>query len=285
MNPRFLFALLTVTKPTVTALVLVAAVSGMYIANGALSHFNLIFCALISIGTASAGAAALNNYIDRDIDLIMARTAGRVLPSKMLEPITVFWYGMALCFISLSVALLFINALTAMLTALTIFIYVVLYTMLTKRKTPIATFIGGVGGALPPVLGYTAIANRIDEQSITLFLIIYTWQHPHFWSVALTYIEEYRTAEVLNLPVVCGVAKTKNQITIWSILMAVTAILPYALGMAGFYYIICAIILATIHIGMAVRFQVSGLSVDMRLFYFSIIHLPVLYGIMILDKL
>lgn len=272
-----------VAKPGIVALVLVSTLSGMYMANHGLPASMLIFWTLFGVGLSTAGAAALNNYIDRDIDLVMRRTSGRPIPAGLVEPLNVLIYGLCFSILSVVVTWLFVNITTALLTASAILIYVVAYTMLSKRRTPLATFIGGVGGALPPVIGYAAVNPALDIYALTLFLIIFAWQHPHFWSLALKYVNEYRAANVQNLPVVSGVKETKKQITLWAGIMAIVSLTPYFLGMSGGYYLATAVAFGAVHLIMSINFLLSDRKVAMSLFFYSIIQLPALFCVMLID--
>ena len=222
-----------VVKPGITVMVLISTLAGMYMAHKGLPDSGLIFWTLFTTGLATAGAASLNNYWDRDIDFIMKRTRVRPLPAGKLSASKVLTTGLLLSILSVVISLITVNFTVAALLAASIFIYVVLYTILSKRQTPMGTFIGGVGGAFPPVIGYAAVRPELDVYALSLFLIIFTWQHPHFWSLALKYIDEYKMAGVKNHPTVLGVPATKKRIAIWAVIMAIVTTSPYFLGMAG----------------------------------------------------
>jgi len=272
-----------VVKPGIVVMVLIATLSGMYIAEKNPPDPVLVFWTLLGVGLATAGAAALNNHYDRDIDLIMKRTRSRPLPSGSASVGRVLAMGLGFSALSVIVTGAMVNAMTAFLCGASIFIYVVLYTMISKRRTPLATFIGGVGGAAPPVIGYAAIKPELDINAFALFLIIFAWQHPHFWSLALKYIDEYKAAGVRNHPVALGVESTKIRITIWAVIMTLVTILPYYLGMAGAIYLATAIILGAVHIVMAAAFMMSEKKLAMTLFFFSLIQLPALFSMMLID--
>lgn len=274
---------LWVAKPGIVGMVVVATLSGLFVAGRGLPEGWLVFWTLISVMFSTAGAAALNNYWDRDIDQIMARTRGRPIPSGAVAAGGALMFGIAASVVSLVVSALWVNAMVAALNGAAIFIYVVLYTMLTKRTTPLATFIGGVGGALPPVIGYAAVHPALDVNALVLFLIIFAWQHPHFWSLALKYVEEYRAAGVRNHPVAMGVDATKWRIALWAALMVPITFMPYFLGMAGPWYLLAAAVVGGLHVGLAAWFLLSPRKVAMSVFIFSIIQLPLLFTILLLD--
>ncbi|MDH5509082.1 MAG: heme o synthase [Nitrospinota bacterium] len=275
---------LVVMKPGIVAMVIISALCGMYVAGPGLPTSSaLVFWTMFSIGLASAAAAALNNYIDRDIDLIMKRTSGRPIPAGSLSPAGVMIFGVTGAVISVAAAFEEINTMTAALLAASIFIYVVVYTLVMKRRTPWATFVGGIGGALPPVIGYTAVRPVLDQYALAMFLIIFTWQHPHFWSLALKYIEEYKAARVNNHAVVVGVEGTKRRIALWTFILAVVSVMPWYIGMAGGIYLAGALIFGIVNFAMAMVFLFSQARLAMRIFFFSLIHLPALYLLLLLD--
>lgn len=270
-------------KPGIVAMVLISTLGGMYIAQRGLPAYNLVFWTLVGIGMSTAGAATLNNYIDRDIDTIMRRTSGRPLPSGGILPYKALALGIALSVLSAAILYAFVNPLSAAISTAAIFNYVVMYTLWSKRRTPLATFIGGLGGATPPVIGYVAVRPELDQTALVLFLIIFAWQHPHFWSLALKYVEEYKAAGVMNLPVKRGVTETKRQIALWSVILAEASLLPYITGMTGVAYLACAALSGAVFIGMSTWFLLSGRKVAMALFFFSIVHLPLLFCVMLLN--
>ncbi|MDH5679646.1 MAG: heme o synthase [Nitrospinota bacterium] len=275
---------LVVIKPGIVAMVIISALCGMYVAGPGLpTSSSLVFWTMFSIGLATAAAAALNNYIDRDIDLIMRRTSGRPIPSGSLSPAGVMIFGLSGSVVSVTAAFEEINTLTAALLAASIFIYVVVYTLIMKRRTPLATFAGGIGGALPPVIGYTAVRPVLDEYALAMFLIIFAWQHPHFWSLALKYIEEYKAARVNNHAVVVGVEGTKRRIVLWSFILAGASVIPWYIGMAGGIYLAGALTLGVVNIAMTMTFLLSPARLAMRIFFFSLIHLPAVYLLLLFD--
>ena len=275
----------TLLKPGIIALVLVSTLAGMYIAERGLPPAGLIFWALLGTAFSTAGAAALNNYLDRDIDQIMKRTSGRPLPAGCITPRMALICGLALSVASAAVLVRHVNVPAALYSTAALLIYVIPYTLLTKRKTPLATFVGGVGGALPPVIGYVAVKPELDVFAVTLFMIIFAWQHPHFWSLALKYREEYASANVMNLPVKRGIDETKKQIVVWAGVLALVSALPYIVGMAGSLYLVSAIAAGMAFLIMSVWFLLSQRKVAMSLFFFSIVHLPLLYCLIIVDLL
>jgi len=278
-----LLAYAILTKPGIVVMVLISTLAGMYIAQKGLPSHHLVIWTLLGIGMSTAGAATLNNYLDRDIDMVMRRTSGRPIPSGGVQPHRALALGLALSIMSAFVLYNYVNWLSAAVSTAAIFNYVVMYTLWSKRNTPLATFIGGVGGATPPVIGYIAVRPELDLTALVLFLIIFAWQHPHFWSLALKYVDEYKSAGVRNLPVVSGVGETKKQIALWATLLAVASLFPYFTGMAGAAYLTCAAVSGVTFMGMSLWFLFSARKVAMPLFYYSIVHLPLLFCMMLLD--
>ena len=195
----------------------------------------------------------------------------------------VMTFGLIASVVSVSAAFLEVNTLTAVLLAASIFIYVVVYTLFMKRRTPMATFAGGIGGALPPVIGYTAVRPELDQYALAMFLIIFAWQHPHFWSLALKYIDEYRAAKVNNHAVVKGVEGTKWRIALWTFILAGVSVIPWYIGMAGQVYLVGALVLGIVNIAMALVFLFSQAKLAMRIFFYSLVHLPALYLLLLFD--
>lgn len=278
-----LLAYTILTKPGIVVMVLISTLAGMYIAQRGLPSYHLIVWTLVGIAMSTAGAATLNNYIDRDIDSIMRRTSGRPLPSGGVQPHRALALGMALSILSSAVLYNYVNWLSALVSTAAIFNYVVMYTLWSKRTTPLATFIGGVGGATPPVIGYIAVRPELDLTALVLFLIIFAWQHPHFWSLALKYVDEYKAAGVMNLPVKRGVGETKRQIALWSVILAAVSLLPYLTGMTGLVYMAIATVSGLTFMAMSFWFLFSSRKVAMPLFHYSIVHLPLLFCVMLLD--
>jgi len=281
---NFLSALFILPKPGIVLLSLVAGWTGLYI--GSFGHPNpyVAFWTTMSLGLATAGAATLNNFVDRDIDSVMKRTAKRSLPSGLISPQFAYFFGTALVVISLLIAKLYLGLLVTLLTGSAIFIYVVLYSLYLKRTTPMATHIGGISGALPPLIGYAAAHNGVDVNGLILFLIIVVWQQPHFWALALKYRTDYAKAGVPILPVAKGVWATKIRLFWWTLALFPVILLPYLVGMAGIHYLSVSMLLTIIYFGLTVRFVISGREIEMLLFFFSIFYLAVVFGVLVLDK-
>jgi protoheme IX farnesyltransferase len=276
---------LALVKPWIIALVLVSTLGGMFVAQGTLPGGWLIVWTLLGIALATAAAASLNNAIDADIDAKMERTSRRPTAAGHVEREKALFIGLWLTIASIIVMSAGTNAIASSLTVASIFIYVVIYTYTLKRTTPLATYVGGVAGALPPVIGYAAVQPYLGIKAFILFMVLYAWQHPHFWALALKYRHDYARAGVQNLPVVAGVEETKKQIVVWSIIFLVVSLFPYFYGMVGPIYFSVASFMGVLFTALSIWFLLSKEEVAMSLFFYSIVHLSMLYCMMVVDLL
>src|SRR5580692_8115148 len=246
--------LVALMKPRVMSLVVFTALVGLLVAPGRLDPL-IGFVALLCI-TAGAGAAgALNMWYDADIDAVMTRTAMRPIPRGRVSRTEALAFGLVLAAGSIAVLGLAVNIAAAALLAGTIFLYVVVYTMWLKRRTPQNIVIGGAAGALPPVIGWAAAGGSVGLEPLILFLIIVLWTPPHFWALSLNRADDYGRAGVPMLPVVAGRAATTRQILIYSVALLPVSMLPWVLGFAGIIYGAIALVGGTVLIGLA--FQLS----------------------------
>ncbi len=283
MTKKSLTALFMLPKPGIVLLSLVAGWTGVYIGSHGHPSPHVVLWLSVGLGLATAGAAVMNNVVDRDIDSVMKRTKGRTLPSGAISPRSAYWIGVLMILSSLLVTMYYFGSLVTILTWIAIFIYVVLYSIYLKRTTPMATHIGGLSGALPPLIGYAAANGSLDVNAYILFAIIVVWQQPHFWALALKYKDDYASAGVPIMPVSMGVEATKVRLLWWTVGLLPIAVLPYFSGMAGIYYLVVAVLLSIVYIGFTVRFVMSNKDKEMFLFFFSIFYLGVLFGTMVLD--
>ncbi len=274
---------LALTKPGIVTLVLITTAGGLYIGSGGFLDPYLAFWTLLGTGLAAAGSAVLNMVLDRDVDSLMERTASRPLPRGSVSPLGATLFGTFLLLGSLVIMLLFVNPLATFLTALASFSYIVVYTVLLKRRTPVATEIGGISGALPPVIGYVAGAGEFDLKALTLFLIMFMWQPPHFWVLALKYREDYRRAGIPTLPVSRGVKVTKVKTLLYTVSLLPLSLVPYAIGMTGKLYLLVASLMSLLYLLLTLRFLFSKGEEGTRLFVFSILYIAVLFSVMIAD--
>ena len=274
---------LVLTKPGIVTLVLITTLGGLYIGSRGDLDALLVFWTLLGTGLAAAGSAVVNMVLDRDVDSLMERTSHRPLPRGAVSPRSALLFGLSLIVISFFILSWFVNLISASLAMLASFSYVVLYTILLKRRTPIATEIGGISGALPPVIGYAAGSGELDLKAFVLFLIMFMWQPPHFWVLALKYKEDYAKAGIPALPVVRGVLTTKIKTLLYTVSLLPLSVVPYAIGMTGKLYLITAIVLSLVYTGYTLAFIFSKRDYSMKLFFFSIIYIAVLFSMMVLD--
>lgn len=231
------------TKPGIIRLNAIAAFGGFWVASK-WDHIDWLLLLYMLIGSAltMASACVINNYWDRDLDTKMERTKNRALPMKRLKPAGVLLYGIVLGIAGLAILFALVNPLTGWLGLLGFFVYVVIYTMWLKRTSTWSTSIGGVSGAMPPVIGYCAVTGRVDEGAWILFALLFLWQPAHFWSLAIRRVEEYRAAGFPLLPVVKGIARTKLQMIPYILLLIPTGILMFTYDYVGYTYLIISLL-------------------------------------------
>ncbi len=271
------------TKPGIVILVLITTLTGMYFAKRGMPDGLLVFWTLLGTGLSSAGSATLNQYFERDIDSLMARTKNRPLPLGTVSPSNALAFGMLLTISGIVVHLIFVNTLSAFLTGIASFVYVVVYTITLKRRSPIATEIGGISGALPPVIGYAAVLNSINIEAIILFVIMFLWQPPHFWVLAIKYYQDYKLAGIPTLPVAKGISEAKIKTLVYTASLFPVSIMPAIIGMAGSVYFYSAIVLSMVYILLTIKFFLSKKPNGMSVFFFSILYLALLFSIMVFD--
>ena len=271
-------------KPRVVALMLLTVVVGMYLATPGWVPLVTLFASLLGIGLCAGSAAAINHLVDKRIDAMMLRTKKRPVAHGRISVVQAFWFALTLGVIGLVVLSYFVNVLTAVLTFITLIGYAGIYTGYLKRATPQNIVIGGLAGAAPPLLGWTAVANHLDPQALLLVLIIFTWTPPHFWALAIYRFEEYKHAEIPMLPVTHGIRYTKLNVLLYSILLVAVSVLPFAVSMSGMFYLIGALLLGARFLYWTIALYRSEQPiVAMRTFRFSIIYLMLLFVFLLID--
>jgi len=274
---------LELTKARLTLMVLITATMGFHLAAGAVD-WALLFHTLFGTGLLAGGAATLNQYLEKDLDAKMPRTANRPIPEGRIEPETVLLMGGALSAVGLVYLAIQANLLTTVIGAVTLVSYIAVYTPL-KQVTPLNTVVGAVPGALPPLMGWTAAGGQITEKGLALVAILYLWQLPHFFAIAWIYRDQYVKAGfvMLSLDDESG-KRTSQQAVIYAVTLIPFSVLPYVLGMTGITYFFGAIILSGIYLVYSVYFyRVLTVSSARKLFIYSIIYLPLLLGLMFFD--
>lgn len=278
---------LTLCKPRVVLLMLVTAWVGMYLASPSQLAWQTIFFATVGIACAAGSAAIINHLMDREIDRKMSRTAARPIASGKITPIRALAFAMILANIAAALLINFVNMLTTILTFATLIGYALIYTLYLKRATPQNIVIGGLSGAMPPLLGWTAISGHIHSYPLLLVLIIFTWTPPHFWALAIYRNNDYKAANIPMLPVTHGIQFTKFCLLLYTFLLLAVTCLPFAARNAGYVYLASALILNACFIYLVLRLYKSVPSTEHRwaikTFNFSIMYLLLLFTALLLD--
>lgn len=281
-------AYLALTKPQIVELLLVTTVPTMMLAAQGWPDPVTFMAVLVGGGLAGGAASALNCYIDRDIDELMRRTKRRPLPANQMTPRAVLIFGLSLAVISVALMALLTNWLATALTAFSIFYYDVVYTIWLKRRTPANTFWGGVCGAAPVVIGWAAVTNTIPPMAWALFAIVFFWQMPHFYALAVKYKEDYARAGIPMLPVVRSMKRVNVEIVLYTVLTVAASLAAWPLGL-GPVYGVTAIVMGAVFLVEAVRLARGaggGTAVKpMRLFHLSITYLTVVFMAVAVDAL
>jgi protoheme IX farnesyltransferase len=281
--------LVALTKPRVMSLVVFTGLCGLLAAPVALPPV-LAFTAILCIALGAGAAGALNQWYEADLDAKMRRTANRPLPARRMDRQTALHFGVGLGAFSVVLMDLATNHLAALLLAVSILFYVLIYTVWLKRRTAQNIVIGGAAGAFPPLIGWVAATGQVDLMPALLFAIIFLWTPPHFWALSLFVRSDYANANVPMLPVVAGIQNTRLQILLYSITVAIAGIAPYALGLTGLIYGVSAVVLNAIFLFLAVAVfanraeEVSGMKPERRLFAFSILYLFALFSAVVIDR-
>lgn len=272
------------TKPRIIMSNLISAFGGFWLASQWEIDWVLLLYTLLGSTLVMASSCVFNNYLDRNLDQKMARTSNRPLPTGRLKPSHVFIYGIILGLSGLLV-LFGINVLTGILGIIGIVVYVFIYTLWLKRTSTLSTFIGGVSGAVVPIIGYCAVSDRMDTGAWLLFTILVLWQPPHFWSLGIYRKEEYRAAGYPLLPVVKGVLRTKIQMIPYIVLLIGTSVLLYTYNYVGKYYLITAVVMGLIWLFMSLAgFKAKDDDVwAKKNFKFSINYLMITFVVMMID--
>ena len=279
---------LELTKPRVVALLVFTALVGMFLAVPALPPLRESVFGLLGIWLAASSAAAINHLIDQRIDKVMVRTAHRPLATGALRPVQVLVFALLLGIASMLVLALLVNPLTALLTFAGLIGYAVVYTGWLKRATPQNIVIGGVAGAVPPLLGWAAVTNMQGpwdwQYALLLVLIIFVWTPPHFWALAIFRREDYARALIPMLPVTHGVTYTRWQILFYTVLLLQVSLLPVIFGMSGLFYLGGALVLGSVFLWYAWRLlDPPDEFFAMRVFQYSVVYLMALFAFLLVD--
>jgi len=275
---------LELCKPRVVALMLLTVLVGMYLATPGWVPLDIVFNSLLGIALCSGSAAAINHVVDKRIDGLMARTKKRPVARGSLSEKNALIFAVTIGILGLIVLTCWVNRLTAMLTFISLMGYAGVYTGYLKRATPQNIVIGGLAGAAPPLLGWTAVTNHLDPQALLLVLIIFVWTPPHFWALAIYRLDDYKHAEIPMLPVTHGVKFTKLHVVLYTILLIVSSLLPVAVGMSGWIYGITATVLGARFLFWSIKLYCNEAGIiAMQTFRFSIVYLMLLFVGLLLD--
>jgi protoheme IX farnesyltransferase len=272
------------TKPRVVSLIVFTAVIGMFLATPGMVPAPLLIAATIGIALVAGAAAAINCLVEQHIDALMRRTRWRPLPRGELTARETLAFAAIIGGVGMWVLARYVNELTMWLTFATFVGYAVIYTLVLKPATPQNIVIGGASGAMPPVLGWAAVTGEVTTDAMLLFLIIFAWTPPHFWSLALYRTDDYARAGVPMLPVTHGAHYTRLQVLLYTLILFGASLLPYVVKMSGLAYLLAAIALGGVFIGYALRiyFAYSD-ALARRTFRYSIAYLAFLFTALLVD--
>lgn len=275
---------LELCKPRVVALMLLTVLVGMYLAAPGWVPLLTVAATLAGVGCAASSAAAINHLVDKKIDSLMARTKRRPVAHGRVSVQQALVFAIVIGCIGLGILITMVNVLTATLTFITLIGYAGIYTGYLKRATPQNIVIGGLAGASPPLLGWTAVTNQLDPQALLLVLIIYTWTPPHFWALAIYRFEDYQHAKIPMLPVTHGIKFTKLNIVLYTILLIVVSLLPCIIGMSGLFYGCGAFLLGLRFLHWTIDlYRFDKTCIALKTFRFSIVYLMMLFVFLLID--
>lgn len=275
---------LELCKPKVVALMLLTSLIGMLLAVPGMVPLDILILGNLGIALCAGSAAAINHLVDRQIDSKMQRTLNRPIAKGRVEPYKALIFAMVIGVLGMVILLVFINALTAWLTLASLLGYALIYTLFLKRATPQNIVIGGLAGAAPPLLGWTAVTNNVDPYGLLLVLIIFAWTPPHFWALAVHRKNDYAKAEIPMLPVTHGERYTKIHILLYTVIMVLVTLLPYVIGMFHWLYLVGALLLGAGFIYWSIVLLLDKHpNAAMETFKYSIIYLMALFVVMLVD--
>ena len=275
---------LALTKPRIVMLAAFCALIGMLLAAESLVPWHILVFGTAGISLLAGAGFAFNCVIERTIDARMARTRARPLARGEVGTAPAIAFAAAIGVLGAALLYFFVNPLTMWLTLATFVGYAVVYTVLLKPATPQNIVIGGASGAMPPVLGWAAVANEVSAPALVMFLIIFLWTPPHFWSLALYRTDDYRKSGLPMLPVTHGAEFTRLNILLYTLLLVATSLMPYLIGMSGAFYLACALALGAVFVAYAWRMWRSySDALARKTFGYSIFYLAALFGALLVD--
>ncbi|MCC6194293.1 MAG: protoheme IX farnesyltransferase [Burkholderiales bacterium] len=275
---------LALTKPRVVSLIVFCAVIGMFLATPGLPPADVVFAATVGIALVAGAAAAFNCLVEQKIDAVMQRTCARPLPRGELTSRSTLLFAGVVGGLGLWLLHRYVNPLTMWLTLATFVGYAVIYTVILKPATPQNIVIGGASGAMPPVLGWAAVANDVAPEALLLFLVIFAWTPPHFWALALYRTQDYARAGLPMLPVTHGPKYTRLMIVLYTLALVAVSLMPFAIRMSGVLYLVAALALGGVFLGYALRlYRAYSDNLARATFRYSIVYLAALFAALLID--
>jgi protoheme IX farnesyltransferase len=272
------------TKPNVVALMILTSIIGMFMAVPGMVPLNVLILGNLGIALVAGSAAAVNHLVDQRVDQHMARTRNRPMAKGRIGSLQAGIFAAVLGGLGMAILLIWVNALTAWLTLASLVGYAVIYTMFLKRATPQNIVIGGLAGAAPPLLGWTAVTGQVDGHALLLALIIFAWTPPHFWALAIHRKEEYAAVDIPMLPVTHGVAFTKLHILLYTLIMFLVTLLPFATMLSGPLYLLGAVVLGGGFLYWAIELlRDKNPRAPIETFRYSSVYLMALFLVMLVD--
>jgi len=271
-------------KPNVVLLMLLTSLVGMFMATPGMVPWPVLIWGNLGIAMTAGSSAAINHVIDRRIDGQMSRTHNRPVAKGKVKPIHALFFAAVMAVIGLAILYILVNPMTAWLTLASSIGYAFIYTGYLKRATPQNIVIGGLAGAMPPLLGWVAVTGTVDPNALLLVLIIYAWTPPHFWALSIHKRDEYAKVEIPMLPVTHGLEFTGLQILLYTVLMIISTMLPYIVGMSGFIYLVGVTLLNIRFLYWALcLYRGAYDKAAMKTFWYSIIYLMLLFVLLLVD--
>ena len=274
-------------KPRVMSLVIFTCVVGMLIAPNQVNFINAAI-SLIAVAIGAGAAGALNMWYEADLDALMKRTCLRPIPTGKVTKNQALIFGLSTSIFSILILYIFSNLLSALMLSITIFFYVVIYTMWLKKRTAQNIVIGGAAGAFPPIIGWTIATGSIELEPIILFLIIFFWTPSHFWALSLFKTEDYSNANIPMLPVVSGIKTTKINIFIYSLILFAISLMPVYFDYLGLIYLAPCILLGSYYVYLCYKLLFTGENdkeISRKIFLYSILYLFLIFLIILIDKI
>ena len=276
----------SLTKPRIISLLLLTTVATMFVADPAGPSLSVILWTMLGGYLAAGGAGAINHYLDRERDALMARTSGRPLVNGRIEPVNGLIFGIGLGLAAFGQLWITVNLLTAVLAMAGLLGYVLLYTVWLKPLTPQNIVIGGSAGAVPPLVGWAAATGTLSWEAAWPFLIVFFWTPPHFWALSLMIKDDYARTGIPMLPVVRGEAYTRKQILLYAVILLVVSLGPVVTGLLGGLYLVSALVLGAIFVGFAVLLERRAEDrLALRTYLFSLAYLALLFIAMAVDAI